>query len=104
MTTAAAAKEILTVAELAERWGVSTDTVMARVEDPETPLSAIALGRPEGKKRRRLVLRFRIETVRAWERDQERRLAPEPRAEPAGRPAGYEGKIHTRPRKGRGGH
>lgn len=98
-----AAKEILTVDDLAERWGLSAETVMRRVEDPESPLAAIPLGRPAGKLRRRLMLRFRIETVRAWERDQERRLSPEAKAEPAGRPAGYDGPIYTGRRKGRGG-
>lgn len=101
MTTAA--KEILTVDDLAERWGLSAQTVMKRVEDPESPLPAIPMGRPQGKARRRRLLRFRIEAVRAWERDQERRLAPEPQAEPAGRPASYDGPIHTRPRKPRAG-
>lgn len=91
------AKAILTLEDLAERWNVGRETVLYHIE--HDGLRYLPLGR--ARTGRRPIYRFRLPTVEAWERDQERGQAPaqaQAEAPPPGRPAGYSGKIHTRPR------
>jgi hypothetical protein len=96
-------KEVLTVDDLAERWGCSKWTVLDRVKNPECPLPAFALGSPTGPRQGRKTLRFRLEDVKAWEADQVRIHAPTPEArpEPISRIPGYTGPTKPRVRNKR---
>jgi hypothetical protein len=105
----AATKPILTLADLAERWGCSGETAIRRVRDPSTPIPAIIIGaKPKSDKRARLTLRFRLQDVERWEANQARILsagddqaATEKARLMATRPPGYDGEIHTKTMIGR---
>jgi hypothetical protein len=98
VSTGAETKRILSINDLAERWGCSKDTVIRRVESTDNPIPFFGLGSHQALKRRREIMRFRIESIELWERNQERTIAqPEEAKEPAGRPASYTGKIYSTP-------
>lgn len=80
--------KILSVQDVAERWGVSKSTVLASVRDAGLPHIRIGAGG------RRNMFRFRLSSVEKWEADQERVREPEapsPAAPVAPSPGGLPG-------------
>jgi hypothetical protein len=67
--------KLLTADDVAARWGVAVEYVWDAVDDPESPLPFIYLGRGTPKKGRagqRGHYRFRLAALESWERARER--------------------------------
>jgi len=76
-----AAKELMTIRDLAERWGVSVDTAKKHVRRRGVPFFQI--GTDADMLVNWKTARFRLEAVRQWEQQSERVFAaPAPEPEP----------------------
>lgn len=98
-------EKLLTIDDLAARWGVGDEVIRRHIRDDGLPF--VPLGRSAGRKPQ---YRFRLAAVERWEADRERvRERPEAPAAPApagSAPPGWDGKDRLglgKPRaKGRG--
>lgn len=73
-----ATKKLLTAEDLAERWNVTTDAVWDQVDGEDDPLPFIHFGRGTPTPKRagqKGLIRFRLETVLAWEARNEKSFA-----------------------------
>jgi hypothetical protein len=100
-------KTVMTVADLAERWGCSDETVIRRANEGEPTLPSFHIGKAHTVgTRARLWLRFRLADVERWE-DDRATIPPADAAEAkdlratAPRPTWSTGKIYTRTGKPR---
>lgn len=62
----------LSLAELAERWGCTTETVLDRVRSRGVPFVWLGLGEPKLTSAGRKFLVFRLAAIEEWERANER--------------------------------